>query len=156
MRVGAFAVWQDMRRTALFYSAAWGRVIFHKRLVGCVQSLVGPDVQWHHTLPPGAAVLWRTATWHCVGPNVSDKTRKILHVGYHYRWLRPTDYIQQDPELIARSSPIRRQLLGALATGSNPLGNDPDFHPSSQYWLTQNWEDVPLRRWAKEQTPWES
>ncbi len=107
-------------------------------------------------LPPGAAVLWRTATWHCVGPNVSDKTRKILHVGYHYRWLRPTDYIQQDPELIARSSPIRRQLLGALATGSNPLGNDPDFHPSSQYWLTQNWEDVPLRRWAKEQTSAES
>ena len=76
MRVGAFAVWQDMRRTALFYSAAWGRVIFHKRLVGCVQSLVGPDVQWHHTLPPGAAVLWRTATWHCVGPNVSDKIGK--------------------------------------------------------------------------------
>ena len=40
-------------------------------------------------LPAGSAVLWRTATWHCVGPNQSPRTRKIMHVGYHYRWLRP-------------------------------------------------------------------
>ncbi len=98
-------------------------------------------------LPPGTAVLWRTATWHCVGPNQSQRTRKIMHVGYHHRWLRPTDYMQQDPTLIERSSPIRRQLLGALPSGDNPLGDDPDFHPSSQYWLTKNREDVPLRAW---------
>jgi ectoine hydroxylase-related dioxygenase (phytanoyl-CoA dioxygenase family) len=98
-------------------------------------------------LPPGTAVLWRTATWHCVGPNQSRQTRKIMHVGYHHRWLRPTDYMEQDPALIARSSPIRRQLLGALPSGDNPLGDDPDFHPSSQYWLTKNREDVPLRAW---------
>lgn len=101
-------------------------------------------------LPPGTAVLWRTATWHCVGPNQSPKTRKIMHIGYHHRWLRPTDYIQQDPALIARSSPIRRQLLGALASGGDPLGPDPEFHPSSQYWLTKNQDDVPLRAWYKE------
>jgi hypothetical protein len=35
--------------------------------------------------------------------------------------LRPTDYVQQDPELIERSSPIRRQLLGALAADSARL-----------------------------------
>ncbi|MCB0107904.1 MAG: phytanoyl-CoA dioxygenase family protein, partial [Caldilineaceae bacterium] len=98
-------------------------------------------------LPPGTAVLWRTATWHCVGPNQSRQTRKIMHIGYHHRWLRPTDYMQQDPALIERSSPIRRQLLGALPSGDNPLGDDPDFHPSSQYWLTKNREDVPLRAW---------
>jgi len=98
-------------------------------------------------LPAGAAVLWRTAVWHCVGPNLSQQTRKIMHIGYHHRWLRPTDYLQQDPALIARSSPIRRQLLGALPSGGNPLGDDPDFHPSSQYWLTQNRDDVPLRAW---------
>lgn len=101
-------------------------------------------------LPPGTAVLWRTATWHCVGPNQSPKTRKIMHIGYHHRWLRPTDYVQQDPALIARSSPIRRQLLGALASGDNPLGPDPEFHPSSQYWLTKNQDDVPLRTWYEE------
>ncbi|MEZ4676737.1 MAG: phytanoyl-CoA dioxygenase family protein [Caldilineaceae bacterium] len=84
-------------------------------------------------LPAGTAVLWRTAVWHCVGPNLSDKTRKIMHIGYHHRWMRPTDYLQQDPALIAASSPIRRQLLGALPSGDNPLGDDPDFHPSVQY-----------------------
>ena len=72
-----------------------------------------------------------------------------MHIGYHYRWLRPTDYNQQDPELIARCSPIRRQLLGALAVGDNPLGKDPNFHPTSQYWQPENWDDVPLRAWAK-------
>ena len=101
-------------------------------------------------VPPGTAVLWRTATWHCVGPNLSARTRKIMHVGYHYRWLRPTDYIEQDPGLVARSSPIRRQLLGALAAGSPPLGETPEFHPASQYWITRNWDDVPLKAWAEE------
>ena len=102
-------------------------------------------------LPPGAAVLWRTATWHRVGPNLSGTTRKVLHVGYHYRWLRPTDYIEQDPALLVRSSPIRRQLLGALAAGCDPLGDESDLHPSSQYWLTTNWDHVPLRAWAERQ-----
>ena len=104
-------------------------------------------------LPPGAAVLWRTATWHCVGPNLSNKTRKIMHVGYHYRWLRPTDYVQQDPELVAVSSPIRRQLLGALVTDNNPLGADPEFQPTAQHWFTQSREDIPLRAWVEEGAP---
>lgn len=102
-------------------------------------------------LPAGSAVLWRTATWHCVGPNTSNKTRKIFHMGYHWRWLRPTDYIEQDPELIERSSPIRRQLLGAMATGGDPLGAESDVAPSSQYWQPKNPDDVPLRAWAEAQ-----
>jgi ectoine hydroxylase-related dioxygenase (phytanoyl-CoA dioxygenase family) len=99
---------------------------------------------------PGTALVWRTAVWHTVTPNLSNIVRKVFYVGYHYRWLRPTDYLQQDPALIARSSPIRRQLLGALATGGNPMGKDPDFEPSSQYWLPRNWDDVPLKAWAEE------
>lgn len=102
-------------------------------------------------LRPGTAVLWRTATWHCVGPNLSNKTRKIMHVGYHHRWLRPTDYVEQDAALVAKSSPIRRQLLGALATGGNPLGDDADYEPTSQYWQPRNPDDVPLRLWYEEQ-----
>ncbi len=110
---------------------------------------VDPNEALELRLKPGAAVVWRTAVWHCVGPNLSDRTRKIMHVGYHYRWLRPTDYISQDQALIERSSPIRKQLLGALASGGDPLGGDSAFHPSSQYWLTKNDDDVPLRAWAE-------
>ena len=73
-------------------------------------------------LPIGLAVLWRTALWHFVGPNLSRKTRMIMHVGYHYRWLRPTDFDVHDPALIERSSPIRRQLLGAWLQRANRWG----------------------------------
>ena len=36
-----------------FYSAAWGRVIFHENLVSVIQSLIGENVQWHHTILHG-------------------------------------------------------------------------------------------------------
>jgi ectoine hydroxylase len=102
-------------------------------------------------VPANTALLWRTQVWHCVTPNLSHNVRKVFYVGYHYRWLRPTDYIEQDPELIARSSPIRRQLLGGLDSAGDPLGNDPFWEPSSRYWLIKNWDDVPLQKWAEEQ-----
>ncbi len=98
----------------------------------------------------GTAMLWRNTTWHCVTPNLSNRVRKVMYVGYNYRWIRPDDYVQQDPDLIARSTPIRRQLLGALATGSDPLGNDPYWGPRVQHWHVFNWDDVPLKAWAEE------
>ena len=112
---------------------------------------VDPDEALELRLRPGAAVLWRTAVWHCVGPNFSRRTRKIMHVGYHYRWLRPTDYISQDQALLERSSPIRQQLLGALPGSGHSLGEDPEIHPSSQFWITKDPDDVPLRAWAEAQ-----
>ena len=33
-----------------FYSAAWGRIIFHEGLVGCVRDLIGDSIQWHHSV----------------------------------------------------------------------------------------------------------
>lgn len=98
---------------------------------------------------PGTALLWRTATWHCVTPNLGPLTRKVIYVGYHYRWLRPTDYVRQDPELVEASSPIRRQLLGELATGGDLMGSDPLWEPASQQWIPFNWDDVPLKAWAE-------
>jgi ectoine hydroxylase len=103
-------------------------------------------------VPANTALLWRTQVWHCVTPNLSKTVRKVFYVGYHYRWLRPTDYVQQDPELVARSSPVRRQLLGALDPVGDPLGDDPNWEPSSRYWLIKHWEDVPLKAWAEEQS----
>lgn len=111
---------------------------------------IAPDEALELKLGPGTAVLWRTATWHCVGPNNSDKIRKVMHVGYHYRWLRPTDFIQADSDLVARSSPIRRQLLGAVVTDGEPLGSDPVFLPHSPYWLLKDDAQVPLRAWAED------
>lgn len=103
-------------------------------------------------VPANTALLWRTQVWHCVTPNLSNTVRKVFYVGYHYRWLRPTDYIQQDAGLVARSTPVRRQLLGALEPAGDPLGDDPSWEPSSRYWLIKHEEDVPLKAWAEERS----
>ena len=100
-------------------------------------------------LPAGAAVLWRTACWHCVGPQLGRETRKILHIGYSHRWLRPTDYSEQDPGLLERCSPLRQQLLGAVPSGE-VMGEDPLFEPTSAYYRMHD-ADVPLKLWAEEQ-----
>ena len=100
-------------------------------------------------LPAGAAVLWRTACWHCVGPQLGSTTRKIIHIGYNHRWLRPTDYMEQEPSLLARCSPIRQQLLGGVPSGA-VMGGDAVFEPTSAYYR-QHEADVPLVAWAAAQ-----
>ena len=69
---------------------------------------------------PGDAVLFENRTWHAVGANTSQITRKSLFFGYGYRWLRPMDYVAMPQELLDRSTPIQRQLLGDAST---PLGH---------------------------------
>ncbi len=100
---------------------------------------------------PGTAMLWRTALWHCLTPNLSDHSRKCLYYGYNYRWMRPGDYDQQTPDLLARCSPIQRQLLSANASDEGVRYNDNDpAHPASRYWRPEP-EDIPLKDWADEQ-----
>jgi ectoine hydroxylase-related dioxygenase (phytanoyl-CoA dioxygenase family) len=85
---------------------------------------------------PGTAVLFEQRTWHAVGPNLSDLTRKSLFFGYGFRWLQPMDYVQMPDRLIEKADPIQRQLLGSI---SHPLG----------FYLPRD-EDIPLKRWAEE------
>jgi ectoine hydroxylase len=83
---------------------------------------------------PGDAFLFEQRTWHAVGPNFSDITRKTLFMGYGFRWVRAMDYLTPDPNLLARTDdPIRRQLLGEVKT---PMGI---YLPTD--------DDVPLRRY---------
>jgi ectoine hydroxylase-related dioxygenase (phytanoyl-CoA dioxygenase family) len=86
---------------------------------------------------PGDAFLFEQRTWHAVGPNRSDLTRKTLFLGYGYRWVRAMDYQTPPEELLPLCNPIRRQLLGEVKT---PMG----------VYLPQD-EDVPLRGWWKAQ-----
>ena len=100
---------------------------------------------------PGTAMLWRTALWHCLTPNLSHHTRKCLYYGYNYRWMRPGDYDRQDPALLARCTPVQRQLLSANATDQNVGFSDGDpAHPNSLFWRPDP-EDVPIENWAEEQ-----
>ena len=84
---------------------------------------------------PGAAVFFDRRLWHSGGRNFSEATRKVLFYGYSYRWLRPRDDMTVE-HFMDRCDPIRRQLLGASASGHGYTS------PSD--------EDVPLRDWIRE------
>lgn len=87
---------------------------------------------------PGDAFLFEQRTWHAVGPNLSDITRKTLFMGYGYRWVRAMDYLVPDDTLLPRANPVQRQLLGEVKT---PMG----------IYLPQD-DDVPLRAaWQQQQ-----
>ncbi len=80
----------------------------------------------------GDALLFDRRIWHAASPNRSDVTRKIVTLGYGYRWIWRKDDTDLTP-LQEGETPIRAQLLGA---GSN----------QSRYGGT----DVPLRAWLEE------
>jgi ectoine hydroxylase len=97
----------------------------------------------------GSAVIFRTGLWHCVSPNFSYRTRKVLYYAYTFRWIEPSDYIQQSEKLLSRCNLIQRQLLGATTSPKrNPLGNEPSRNPCSFYWYSEL-EDIPLTSWLE-------
>ena len=88
------------------------------------------------TVKRGTAVLFDRRMWHSRGWNFSDKTRKVLFMGYSYRWLRGLDYNLMPPEILEKCDPIRRQLLG---DGVDIKG-----------WWQPTDADVPLKTWIAE------
>lgn len=113
------------------------------------QHWLKPNDIYELRVPAGSAMLWRPTLLHGVTPNLSKRARKVLYFSYTPRWMRPSGYMEQDSALIKRSSPIRRQLLGAMGDDGNPLGSDPVVHPVSQYWFSEDGDSVPLKAWAE-------
>ncbi|MCY3818469.1 MAG: phytanoyl-CoA dioxygenase family protein [Gammaproteobacteria bacterium] len=83
----------------------------------------------------GDALFFDRRLWHASGRNVSRFTRKILFLGYSYRWLRPRDDMTVE-HYLADADPIRRQLLGVSPTGSMGYTSPTD-------------DDVPLKGWLE-------
>ncbi len=84
----------------------------------------------------GTAVLFDRRMWHSRGINTSDITRKVLFLGYSYRWLRGLDYNVIPDEVLDKCDPIRRQMLG---DGVDVKG-----------WWQPTDADVPLKGWLLE------
>jgi ectoine hydroxylase len=86
---------------------------------------------------PGSAVLIDRRIWHSRSRNDSDITRKVVWLGYSYRWLKPKDDMTVS-HLLDGADPIRAQLLGAGSANGvyDPVDND-----------------VPLRGWLAENHP---
>lgn len=90
------------------------------------------------TANPGDAFVFDRRLWHSRSTNLSTVTRKMLFIGYTYRWIRPLDDMRIDrtgPWWAGRT-PVQRQLLG-------------DGTHTANYWGV-NWDgyvddEIPLR-----------
>jgi ectoine hydroxylase len=92
-------------------------------------------------LQPGSALIIDRRIWHSRSPNLSRDTRKVIWLGYSYRWLRPKDAMTV-VHLYPQLDPIRRQILG------DGLSANGAYDPSDG--------DVPLRSWLREYSPEEA
>ena len=84
----------------------------------------------------GDAVFFDRRLWHSAGRNRSAVTRKVLFLGYSYRWLRPRDDMTV-AHYLPGADPVRRQLLGVSPNGGFGYTSPVD-------------EDVPLKTWLEE------
>ena len=89
-------------------------------------------------VPAGSAVLVDRRIWHSRSANESELTRKVVWLGYSYRWLRPKDEMTV-AHLYPQLDPIGRQLLGDGVCANGTYDPTP--------------EDVPLRNWLEEHHP---
>ncbi|HEX8630088.1 MAG TPA: phytanoyl-CoA dioxygenase family protein [Catenuloplanes sp.] len=94
------------------------------------------------TANPGDAFIFDRRLWHSRSPNYSDVTRKMLFVGYTYRWIRPLDDMPIDPtgEWWQNRTPVQRQLCGEATGTVNYWGIG---------WNGYIDEDIPLRKELK-------
>jgi len=101
-----------------------------------------PDGTVEITANPGDAFIFDRRLWHSRSPNYSDVTRKMLFVGYTYRWVRSLDDMPIDytGEWWANRTPVQRQLCGEAAHTANYWGINWDGYID---------EEVPLRKELK-------
>lgn len=71
---------------------------------------------------PGTALMFHQGVYHCGTNNEMDFDRYIQHMVYAPPWLLPSDRTRNDPEFIARTTPLRRALLGEWNRPEEPFG----------------------------------
>jgi hypothetical protein len=71
---------------------------------------------------PGTALLFHQGVYHCGGANTQDIDRYIIHMVYAPPWLIPSDRQHNDPAFLARTTPLRRALVGPWSRPEEPFG----------------------------------
>jgi len=105
--------------------------------------LPGPprrDVEWplpeeamQVTARPGDALLFDRRIWHARSNNFSEFTRKVVFIGYTYRWVAIRDEVADLPnqDWFDKATPVQKQLLGHAGdgTGDHQWGHEPKSTP---------------------------
>jgi ectoine hydroxylase-related dioxygenase (phytanoyl-CoA dioxygenase family) len=86
------------------------------------------------TADPGDCFIFDRRLWHSRSVNRSTVTRKILFIGYTYRWIRPLDDmpIDRTGEWWRNRTPVQRQLLGEATHTANHWGVNWDGYIDEQ------------------------
>lgn len=87
----------------------------------------------------GSAVIVDRRIWHSRSANISDITRKVVWLGYSYRWLRAKDAMTVS-HLYGKLDPIRRQILGD-GLSANGVYDPQDGDVPLLAWLRQHHSD---------------
>lgn len=90
---------------------------------------------------PGTIVIFDTRTWHSRSNNFSKVTRKVIFIGYAYRWLRPGDNVKVSFSILQKANKIQRQLLNRNIDSSAYVPKEEDVPLKELYYkLYQNKE----------------
>jgi len=71
---------------------------------------------------PGAALLFHQGCWHRTHKNEMDFDRYTMHMVYSPPWLVPSDRMANDKAFLARTTPVRRALVGEWKRPEEPFG----------------------------------
>jgi hypothetical protein len=71
---------------------------------------------------PGDALMFHQGVYHCGTCNQRNYPRFIQHMVYAPPWLVPSDRMGNDPAFLARTTPVRRALLGEWKRPEEPFG----------------------------------
>jgi ectoine hydroxylase len=71
---------------------------------------------------PGAALLFHQGVWHRSGVNNQSFDRYTMHMVYSPPWLIPSDRNANAEDFLARTTPLRRALVGEWKRPEEPFG----------------------------------
>lgn len=71
---------------------------------------------------PGTVLMFHQGVFHCGTPNHAEFPRFIQHMVYAPPWLVPSDRTGNDPGFLARTTPLRRALVGEWHRPEEPFG----------------------------------
>jgi len=116
----------------------------HSRLELPTDRLGQPEGAVPICAPAGAAVYFDRRLFHAASPNYWVEPRTFLAYGYGYRWLRTKDEMTIPPDVIERSDPIRRQLLGTTTSENNRFGPTGVADAPLCEWLDNHQVEAPI------------
>ncbi|MBO7745896.1 phytanoyl-CoA dioxygenase family protein [Paenibacillus sp. MWE-103] len=72
--------------------------------------------------PAGSVLLFHNAVWHRTYAHDGDYDRYTMHYIYSPPWVRFSDRFANDPDYLARATPVRRYLAGEYERPDAPFG----------------------------------